>query len=177
MPRLVCWLCALSLVLPLGFVPVLPVQDAVAAKASLPRALNQAVASALGTAPPAGIEVSILEQVDKWRYGTVAVRVPESVQDRSPEAFLFVARKRGNRWDTGVEGTAAFARLLARSPQRLVPAQVRALFASDADVSIEGDGAAMLSLPWETGKSWYMGGGPHSNSGNGTRPTTSPALW
>ncbi|MDF3038094.1 MAG: hypothetical protein K0Q71_800, partial [Thermomicrobiales bacterium] len=111
--RLVCWLCALSLVLPLGFVPVLPVRDAAAARASLQRALNQAVTGTLGTAPPAGIEVSVFKKVDKWRYGTVAVRVPESVQDRSPEAFLFVAHKHGKRWDTGIEGTAAFTRLLA----------------------------------------------------------------
>lgn len=169
--RLLCWLCVLSLVLPLGFVPILPAPDAEAtARASLQRAITQAVTGKMGAPPPAGIEVSLFKQVDKWRYGTVAVRAPETAHDRSPEAFLFVARKRGQRWDAGVEGTATFGRLLARSPRSLVPANVRVLFAPIGGVSAEGDGSAQLSLPWDVGKSWYMGGGPHSNQGNNTRP-------
>jgi LasA protease len=157
------------LLLPLVVIPGQPFEEAAAARRNLQVALERAVTARIGVAPPAGIVATTLKRAKKWRYGTVAVRSAPTAEG-SPSSFLFVARKRHRRWTVAIEGSSIFNEVVKRTPEKLIPGEVRALF---SDVFAQGDGSAMLGLPWKTGQSWLMGGGPHNSAGNNTRPRSS----
>src|SRR5688572_22613502 len=102
--RILCWLCSISLLLPLVLFPLQPVQEAAAARGGLRRALTRAVTAKMGVAPPAGIVITKLKRVDDWRYGTVGVRLPAG-QHGGPAGFLFVAHKQARGWNVTLEGS------------------------------------------------------------------------
>ena len=78
-------------------------------EATLDAALTRAITAQMGTPPPAGIVVSIISRKGDWRYGTVAVRVPDHVEG-SPESFVFVALKDKRGWAAALQRTATFDR-------------------------------------------------------------------
>ncbi|GIG56865.1 hypothetical protein Lfu02_12370 [Longispora fulva] len=96
-----------------------------------------------------------------WAFGSATLPVPDGV-DGTPDSALFVAHGSATRWEVGLEGTPAFARLAGRAPATVLRPEERAVFAAGSPAGPVDTG---LELPWARGDSWYMGGGPHGNDG------------
>ncbi|MFN8593418.1 MAG: peptidoglycan DD-metalloendopeptidase family protein [Thermomicrobiales bacterium] len=163
--RLLSLICVVGLVVPLAVVPVAP-GGALAAKTSLHAALRDEVTEALGKRPRRPIVVTLIQGQGDWRFGTVGVPLPSDAHG-SPAGYFFVAVHERDGWIAALEGTPRFQKLARQAPSDLVPRQLRG---QSGQVGVEGEGGAELSLPWATGQTWTMGGGPHSNQGNNTRP-------
>ncbi|NRN67101.1 Protease lasA [Kibdelosporangium sp. 4NS15] len=87
-----------------------------------------------------------------------------------PLSALFVARYLGRKWRVELEGTAGFAELARQAPREVVSDSEKDLFTRNFEVRPLADTG--LGLPWPEGVAWWMGGGPHGNSGQ-SRPFSS----
>lgn len=97
----------------------------------------------------------------EWAFGTVAMLAGET---GAPDAYLFLARRQGKQWQAALSGEPQFELWRSQAPAAFP------LLRSSPDVSITGDGSAQLSLPWATGETWTLTGGPHHNTGSANRP-------
>ncbi|WP_116047418.1 M23 family metallopeptidase [Amycolatopsis palatopharyngis] len=107
-----------------------------------------------------------------WAFGSTTIPLP-AVEHAAPESALFVARRGGRGWEVALDGTADFVSLAKRAPTEIVSEGEKTLFAQNFaarnNTAVADTG---LGLPWATGVAWWMGGGPHGNSGN-SRPFSS----
>ncbi|RSM90666.1 hypothetical protein DMH04_04175 [Kibdelosporangium aridum] len=103
---------------------------------------------------------------DGWVFGSSTVPLSADAHE-SPRSALFVAHNAGKKWRVGLEGTAGFAELVSQAPREVVSDSEKELFAGVQPLADTG-----LGLPWPQGVAWWMGGGPHGNSGQ-SRPFSS----
>ncbi|WP_179956865.1 M23 family metallopeptidase [Amycolatopsis anabasis] len=106
-----------------------------------------------------------------WAFGTTTIPAPATAH-AAPETALFVARHDARGWRVALDGTAGFVELTGQAPAQVVGADEKRLFADNFAAARAPLAATGLGLPWPKGVAWWMGGGPHGNSGN-SRPFSS----
>lgn len=132
--------------------------------------LRSAVQKSLTDAPGADAEAPIVEPRgytagDTWAFGSGTTFAEED-----PHMTLFVAQQVDGDWKVALEGSAAFGALARKAPDDVVSrseGNALAKAQEHAAGGIEGAVDPGLSLPWRTGDSWYLGGGPHTDTGSG----------
>lgn len=129
-------------------------------------AVKKAVVAKWESTVTTDIIVAIISNDDIWAFGTVAITAP-SVDGAGPEGFLFLAKNSINGWKAVFEYTQEFSDWSVQATSMNLPEQVKTFVRVS---SLSGDGTAQLSLPWATGETWKLTGGPHNNEGNGQRP-------
>ncbi|HEX6075731.1 MAG TPA: peptidase M23 [Micromonosporaceae bacterium] len=99
-----------------------------------------------------------------WAFGTAILLAPHE-EGVYPEGWLFLAKRSIKGWQVAFEDDAAFATLAAAAP--LLGRQERAnLTSASSEVSpsyANGDYRTGMRLPFATGVSWTLTGGPHSS--------------
>jgi LasA protease len=163
MVRIARWVTALVAVV-VGFAVAAPV--AAAAPADLVERVTQAARDRVAGQEAkrfAGAEVRVLRSAEGQAYGTVVLTTPRNA-DALPRDWLFVAERDGAGWRVALDGQPEFADLAARSG--VLSAGERTVFATHGDrpgATVNGDYRTGMSLPWATGQSWTVLGGPHAH--------------
>lgn len=143
---------------------------ATARVSAAPPGLDEAVTATLLTqkqaAPATAPVIDHMREEGDWAFG--AATIPATNSDEAPTSSLYVAQRTGQEWKVGLEGTDEFRRLIQQAPESVVSSGEKATFTAPQTRGINTG----LSLPWRQGDSWYMGGGPHGNSGS-SRPFNS----
>ncbi len=160
------WVAAFAAVVVVlaGLVVAAPVAGA--APADLTERVTQSARDRVGVAAANRLgdaQVRVLRSDARQAYGTVVLTAPE---DAEPRDWLFVAERDGAaaQWRVGLDGQPAFADIAARS--KLLSAAERTVFAAhggQASATVDGDYRTGMSLPWATGQSWSILGGPHAH--------------
>lgn len=137
--------------------------------AAVPADPVAAVTAAMSERGPVNPRVTVTRRDGNWAFGT-AVALGEPGTDRMPDGWLFLAERTRGGWEVAFDGQPAFAELAAEAP--LVNAEEKPLFAQQDGVqpAAGSDFRTGMSLPWATGQTWGMPGGPHGWSGT-------PAPW
>lgn len=102
---------------------------------------------------------------DTWAFGSGT-----TLEEGEPRMTLFVARKVDGDWKVALEGSPGFGSLARKAPNDVVPAREGKTLAEAQEHAAGGSEGVVdpgLSLPWRTGDSWILGGGPHTDSGDG----------
>jgi LasA protease len=134
-------------------------------RAAVVRRLGE-TADAVGLAGPAAEpRVTVNRQQKAWAFGT-AVLATEPGSEEMPQGWLFLAREVGGVWQVALEGDPAFARWSRQAPV-LEADETRAFSATATKPSTlaNGDFRTGMGLPFATGQTWSMPGGPHGWSG------------
>ena len=128
----------------------------------------------LGHVPADRLFVSNVRTQDRWASGTVALTASRS--GVTPVGFSWLAyMSASGKWRVGLEGSPAYRDLMRRIPAPLAdPLERQAALHPRSSPLASGDGSAMLSLPWATGATWYLHGGPHD--WNGTADPDNPPV-
>ena len=105
----------------------------------------------------------------RWETGTLVI--PGTI-DEDARVFLYVAQRHGSNWTAQVEGSSDFALLAEQGYAALAGTASAELLATTA-VATAGGGSASLSLPWASGTTWRLTGGPHSYNGRKSSPWSS----
>jgi LasA protease len=143
------------------------VQLAVQPPARAAAAARTALAAAQPLLPASAV-VTPVGGADGWQTGTIAIPARSDVEGDEPRVFLYVAHRQGMDWTAAIEGTNDFVALAGEARAALSGTASADLLATALDTT-SGDGSAALSLPWASGKTWRLTGGPHPHSGN-SRP-------
>ncbi|MEU3643958.1 peptidoglycan DD-metalloendopeptidase family protein [Lentzea sp. NPDC034063] len=105
-----------------------------------------------------------------WVFGSTTIPLAHGQEHGAPHMALFLARKERSTWRVELDGTAGFAALAAQAPSGVLSDGEKRTFA--ANQSNQALAPTGLGLPWPVNVAWWMGGGPHGNSGN-SRPFSS----
>jgi LasA protease len=98
-----------------------------------------------------------------WAFGTAILLAPHQ-EGVYPEGWLFLARRSGGAWQVAFDDDTAFQSLAAGAP--VLSQAERDSLTSSGEVSpsyANGDYRTGMRLPFATGVSWYLTGGPHSS--------------
>lgn len=106
-----------------------------------------------------------------WVFGTTTIPAPVTAHT-TPPSSIFVARLDQSGWRVELEGTAGFVELARQAPTDVVSDSEKRLFAQNHQAAQSIMAETGLGLPWPQGVAWWMGGGPHGNSGQ-SRPFSS----
>jgi uncharacterized repeat protein (TIGR01451 family) len=123
----------------------------------LTAAVEQAVVVYLGNQLSTEVIVSNVKQDTNWAFGSVYI--PASENSPSPRTFLFLARFHNDNWEAVLDTELLFQEWLAQLPDTLVSKNEKAILSIGP--TLAGDGSGQLSLPWPTGETWTLTGGPH----------------
>jgi hypothetical protein len=109
-----------------------------------------------------------------WAFGTTAIPVPAG-KSAMPQVFLYLAHWTGGHWRIGLTGGSAFAGLLRKAPNALIPAAERRALAAYDSASVAASPSPSpspsaspspspttgkqtgLMLPWKLGDIWNLG--------------------
>ena len=122
--------------------------------------------SAFADAGPDDARVTISRSQGDWAFGTAVLVAPRDEADHHPQGWLFVAHRVDGAWTVAFEGESEFGSISKASP--VLSASEREIFAShDGSVrpQANGDYRTGMRLPFATGQSWSMWGGPHGWGG------------
>ncbi len=106
----------------------------------------------------------------QWVFGSTTVPMAYGQEHGAPLMALFLARRDRQGWRVELDGTAGFTELAAQAPSAVLSDGEKRTFANNQSSQALADTG--LGLPWPQGVAWWMGGGPHGNSGN-SRPFSS----
>ncbi len=120
---------------------------------------KKAASKALG-ADVSEIFVSDVKVMGIWGFG---ICFKPASGDGAPEMLLF-AGKWEKRWQVTLEHTELYGNWLSSMPNSLVPADYVQIY---QEISTRSVNEHQLSLPWATGETWSLTGGPHTNTGSG----------
>ncbi|XVV06516.1 peptidoglycan DD-metalloendopeptidase family protein [Actinosynnema sp. CA-248983] len=104
-----------------------------------------------------------------WVFGSTTVPMAYGQEHGSPLMALFLAKRTGKTWKVEFDGTPGFAALAQQAP--VLSDGEKETFRNNAS-GVQTLADTGLGLPWPQGVAWWMGGGPHGNSGS-TRPFSS----
>lgn len=107
----------------------------------------------------AKVFVSRINQINPWVFGTSALIPSDS--ESHPKIVLFFAEYKRNSWVVYLEHSQNFEQALNLIPSELLTPEQRATLESSSSIAPQGNGSMQLSLPWTTGESQYITGGPH----------------
>lgn len=128
--------------------------------ATLEQAVEKATLDLLGKELVTLPIITPLRTLEDWTFGIVAV--PAAEEHDSPLAWLFLAQQSAGAWEVALEPTQAFQDGLLQAPETLLSHEELSVLTQPMPDSL-GNGAALLSLPWATGETWTLTGGPHNN--------------
>jgi LasA protease len=101
-----------------------------------------------------------------WAFGT-AILLGRHEEGANPQGWLFLAKRAIKGWQVAFEDDDAFDTLAQSAP--LLGRQERAnLTSSGVSATANGDYRTGMRLPYATGVSWSMWGGPHGWAGYDT---------
>lgn len=112
--------------------------------------------------------VTITREADGWAFGTAVLAGTPGSKDM-PYGWLFFAQRSDDAahgWRLGLEGEKTFTELAATSP--VASAEERSLFGQVGTQQANGDYRTGMMLPWSSGATWTMSGGPHGWAGTNT---------
>ena len=116
------------------------------------------------------VVVSDIKMDGNWAFGIVVIKA--TTLNDSPALFLFNAYHEKTGWIVALEMEEMFNVFLNQIPVSLVSIESKQFMVREADNGeyhqLAGNEEAQLSLPWDTGQSWKLTGGPHMNSINST---------
>lgn len=121
-----------------------------------------------------GTDVNVMRRDGAdWAFGAGIAKAPP-VDGAYPDGWLFVAHKENKVWTVAFEDEAAFAKLTEAAPVTVVPGNEKQTFASygspvpmatdTAKPLAGGDFRTGMRLPYATGQSWTLTGGPHESA-------------
>ncbi|GAA4898514.1 peptidoglycan DD-metalloendopeptidase family protein [Stackebrandtia albiflava] len=105
-----------------------------------------------------GVKVEVTDKTDDWAFGTVVVTTPRGGEDL-PEGRLFLARLTDDAWQVELDGEPAFRSLSAEAP--VLSDSERTSLGPDQVTVDAANPRTQMRLPWATGQTWTMTGGPH----------------
>ncbi|MEV0699232.1 M23 family metallopeptidase [Saccharopolyspora sp. NPDC050389] len=159
---------------------VAPTAAVGADRADLDSAVRDAMLAERGPAALSAFDVQALDEPwveptrtndQGWAFGTTTIPAPAK-EHATPQTAIFVAHRDARGWQVVLDGTAEFVQVAERAPADIVSAEEKRLFARNYDNSSHAAAATGLGLPWAEGVAWWMGGGPHGDSGE-SRPYSS----
>lgn len=168
----------------LGFAAIVPLPAATAAGAA---DLNASVRAAmLAEHGPSSQSEPVREPLveptrtaGSWVFGSTTIPLWATDEHMSPKMALFLAHRERGGWRVELDSTPGFTELAAAAPRSVLSDGEKRTFTSHqaaaSTMSANLTAAATetgLGLPWAQGVSWWMGGGPHGNSGS-SRPFNS----
>ncbi|MEJ2852910.1 MULTISPECIES: peptidoglycan DD-metalloendopeptidase family protein [unclassified Saccharothrix] len=104
-----------------------------------------------------------------WVFGSTTVPLAYGQEHGAPLMALFLARRDRGSWKVEFDGTPGFASMAQDAP--VLSAGEKETFRNNAS-GVQTLADTGLGLPWPQGVAWWMGGGPHGNSGS-SRPFSS----
>lgn len=106
---------------------------------------------------------------DDWAFGLAVIPAPTD-DHGEPWLVLFLARYSDGEWVTVLENDATFTDWLAMAPVGVFPAGAgtHLLAHRQAMGNARGNGSSLLSLPFASGQTWTLTGGPHDCCGSDT---------
>ncbi|MCX2949677.1 peptidoglycan DD-metalloendopeptidase family protein [Lentzea sp. NEAU-D7] len=107
-----------------------------------------------------------------WVFGSTTIPLVHGQEHGAPHMALFLARKERSAWRVELDGTSGFAALAAQAPSGVLSDGEKRTFAANQNNRAEALAPTGLGLPWPVNVAWWMGGGPHGNSGS-SRPFSS----
>lgn len=112
-------------------------------------------------------KIEITEQQEGWARGTAVLTTPQGSQEM-PQGWVFMAQHVDGEWRVAFDGERRFTALAAES--ELTSETEREVLATHDDTSTKGAGdfRTGMGLPYATGQSWLMSGGPHGWGGTDT---------
>lgn len=110
----------------------------------------------------AEIGVTIMRQDAEWAWAVTGLEIPAGVH-AAPDSYLVIVRLVNEEWVSAVEGTQTFQQWLLLAPDAVISPLEKNIH--KISLTTQGDGSAQLSLPYATGETWAMTGGPHTNDG------------
>jgi len=110
---------------------------------------------------------TVIEGSIEWGFGLVVVFANPG--EDTPWLYLFVARRSlGKQWGVAIEGTEDFYRWLRKIPEALLSSDAKKYLLPALSSSVENK--PLFNLPWATGETWRLTGGPHNDQGQNARP-------
>ncbi|NJP07051.1 MAG: peptidoglycan DD-metalloendopeptidase family protein, partial [Chloroflexaceae bacterium] len=119
--------------------------------------VEQAVKDDLDVPSSTDIIVDNVQQDNIWASGSVFITASHDIP--SPQFFLFLARFDVDSWEVALDNESLFQEWLPQVPDTLISEDERAILTSSP--TLAGDGSGQLSLPYATGETWTLTGGPH----------------
>lgn len=129
---------------------------------ALRRVVEQATREFLKRPPSGNVVISLISVVQQWAYGTIGI-TSATENSPDPQGLLFVAKQSSGEWQVAIEQTTLFRDFVTQAPNTLISPAQKAIIAPP--IKVAGDGSAQLSLPWATGETWSLTGGPHKEGG------------
>ncbi|MEU5363954.1 hypothetical protein ABZ354_10760 [Streptomyces sp. NPDC005925] len=134
--------------------------------------LTEAVSTRLHTAAPgtatvlgSDTRIDVTRKQGGWAFGTAVLATPAG-SEHLPEGRLFLAHRDATGWKVSFDGESSFSRLARTSPVMKAPEQRLLSAGTDGpQAAVAGDFRTGMTLPYSTGQSWTMAGGPHGWSG------------
>jgi LasA protease len=163
----------------IGLAVIVPLPGATAASAAdLTTSVRAAMLAQHG---PATLSTPVREPLveptrtaGSWVFGSTTIPLWATDEHQAPKMALFLAHRSRDGWRVELDSTPGFTALAAKAPGAVLSEGEKRTFASHqagaSGVSALADTG--LGLPWAQGVSWWMGGGPHGNSGS-SRPFNS----
>lgn len=108
------------------------------------------------------VRVDIRESTEEAAFGVAIVTAPET-EGEDPYAWLFAAELDGTAWTVGLEGTEEFSEILAESSLMDTDQRETVSASTDPD-QLSPMAYTGIGLPFSTGTSMVMTGGPHGFS-------------
>lgn len=118
--------------------------------------------------------VSDIAVSGEWAFGILVIRAPDPALQihAEPDLRLFLTRREESNGEVKatLEYTPEFYALLEQVPSGLIPAAGLDSLRSAAAVARgeQATRALNYALPWQSGQTWTMTGGPHPDSGVGS---------
>ena len=118
------------------------------------------------------LNLNIINESGPWAFGIAAISAP-AVDGLYPEAYFFLARRDQASWQTAVEGTSRFQDWIEEVSDLALLTEMEI---QSFSLSAQGDGSSQLNLPWQSGQSWNLTGGPHVDGFTSSNPNAWSAL-
>lgn len=159
-----------------------------AVRAALNAAKSEQVNASYGQVTQAVVEPHKQSAEGDWVFGGAYFPVPADVEDASPIASLFVARKVAGQWEVSLEDSEPFAQAVQSAPESIVSDDERRVFSQRADsirrqaqsardIQITALGQDVgLSMPFALRGSAWGTAGVHGDGGS-TRPYNAIDFW
>lgn len=107
-----------------------------------------------------------------WAQG-IAVQTAPDDEHGGPSLYLYFAQYINGEWIITYENEPRFQEWLLYIPSTIISDDARANLQRVGDGGVAGDGSAQLSLPYATGETWTLTGGPHGNTVGANPPWSS----
>ncbi len=110
-----------------------------------------------GAVDPSLLFVSDITEESNWASGYFGIKANKTSD--SPLLVLFIAVFEDGEWEVSFENEDTFFRLINLIPDSILSSYQKEVYSNE--ISAQGNGTNLFSLPWATGETWKLNGGPH----------------